>query len=61
MFPEAAHGYSIWNVSPNVNGAVNKNSDTCAFKYTECAHPYTETEFLDCYHAFRSKYPGAAA
>ncbi|XP_013633014.1 PREDICTED: uncharacterized protein LOC106338624 [Brassica oleracea var. oleracea] len=31
-----------------------------AFKFMECAHAYTEAEFLNLYHAFRRKYPTAA-
>ncbi|XP_013589471.1 PREDICTED: protein FAR1-RELATED SEQUENCE 5-like [Brassica oleracea var. oleracea] len=59
VFPEAAHGYCIWHLSQNVKSHVHNNKDTCAFKFRECAHAYTEAEFKYLYHAFRRKYPSA--
>ena len=47
-------------MSQNVKGHVRDNRDTCAYKFRECAHAYTEDEFLNLYHAFRRKYPSAA-
>ena len=61
VFPEAEHGYCIWHLSQNVKGHVHNNKDTCAFKFRECAHAYTVAEFQYLYHAFRRKYPSAAA
>ncbi|XP_013700163.2 uncharacterized protein LOC106403932 [Brassica napus] len=61
VFPEAEHGYCIWHLSQNVKTHVHNNKDTCAFKFRECAHAYTEAEFKYLYHAFRRKYPSAAA
>ncbi|XP_013690069.1 protein FAR1-RELATED SEQUENCE 5-like [Brassica napus] len=60
VFPQAAHGHCIWHMSQNVKVHVRNNIDICAFKFTECAHAYTEAEFLNLYHAFRRKYPTAA-
>ncbi|XP_013689148.1 uncharacterized protein LOC106392921 [Brassica napus] len=61
VFPEAEHGYCIWHLSQNVKTHVHNNKDNCAFKFRECAHAYTEAEFKYLYHAFRRKYPSAAA
>ncbi|XP_013617519.1 PREDICTED: uncharacterized protein LOC106324038 [Brassica oleracea var. oleracea] len=61
MFPEAEHGYCIWHLSQNVKTLIHNNKDTCAFKFRECAHAYTEAEFKYLYHAFRRKYRSAAA
>ena len=61
VFPEAEHGYCIWHLSQNVKTHVHNNKDTCAFKFRECTHAYTEAEFKYLYHAFRRKYPSAAA
>ncbi|XP_013589304.1 PREDICTED: uncharacterized protein LOC106297647 [Brassica oleracea var. oleracea] len=60
VFPQAAHGYCIWHLSQNVKGYVRNNRETCAFKFMECAHAYTEAEFLVLYDAFGRKYPSAA-
>ncbi|XP_013689982.1 uncharacterized protein LOC106393877 [Brassica napus] len=60
VFPQAAHGYCIWHLSQNVKGYVHNNRETCAFKFMECAHAYTEAEFLVLYDAFGRKYPSAA-
>ncbi|XP_013589043.1 PREDICTED: protein FAR1-RELATED SEQUENCE 4-like [Brassica oleracea var. oleracea] len=60
VFPQAAHGYCIWHLSQNVKGYVRNNRETCAFKFMECAHAYTEAEFLVLYNAFGRKYPSAA-
>ncbi|XP_013688792.2 protein FAR1-RELATED SEQUENCE 5-like [Brassica napus] len=60
VFPQAAHGYCIWHLSQNVKGHVRNNRDTCAFKFMECAHAYTEAEFLNLYNAFRMRYPRTA-
>ncbi|XP_056852005.1 protein FAR1-RELATED SEQUENCE 4-like [Raphanus sativus] len=60
VFPQAAHGYCIWHLSQNVKGYVRNNKDTCAFKFMECAHAYTEAEFLALYDTFCMRYPSAA-
>ncbi|CAN7052813.1 uncharacterized protein LOC103853603 [Brassica rapa] len=60
VFPQATHGYCIWHLSQNVKGYVRNNRETCAFKFMECAHAYTEAEFLVLYDAFGRKYPRAA-
>ncbi|XP_033133949.1 uncharacterized protein LOC103844421 [Brassica rapa] len=61
VFPEAEHGYCIWHLSQNVKAHVHNNKDTCASKFRDCAHAYTEAEFKYQYHAFRRRYPSAAA
>ncbi|XP_056856275.1 uncharacterized protein LOC130505695 [Raphanus sativus] len=60
VFPQAAHEYCIWHLSQNVKGYVRNSKDTCAFKFMECAHAYTEAEFLALYDTFCMRYPSAA-
>ncbi|XP_013694923.1 uncharacterized protein LOC106398981 [Brassica napus] len=49
VFPQATHGYCIWHLSQNVKGYVRNNRETCAFKFMECTHAYTQAEFLVLY------------
>lgn len=61
VYPQSHHGHCIWHLSRNVRSkAANGCKDLCSAKFIECAHKYTEGEFLSAYSDFRRWFPGAA-
>ncbi|XP_024015028.1 uncharacterized protein LOC112088890 [Eutrema salsugineum] len=61
VYPQSQHGYCIWHLSQNVRGKAGIGcKDLCAVKFRECAHKYTESEFLCAYTDFRIWFPKAA-
>ncbi|XP_024014398.1 protein FAR1-RELATED SEQUENCE 4-like [Eutrema salsugineum] len=61
VYPQSQHGYCIWHLSQNVRGKAGIGcKDLCAVKFRECAHKYTESEFLCAYTDFRIWFPKTA-
>ncbi|XP_024014222.1 uncharacterized protein LOC112088175 [Eutrema salsugineum] len=61
VYPSAHHGYCIWHISQNVRDRVsNVNKVFVAQKFRDCAHIYTQSEFIREYGEFRVTFPKAA-
>ncbi|XP_024014390.1 uncharacterized protein LOC112088362 [Eutrema salsugineum] len=61
VYPLSQHGFCVWHLSQNVRGKARVGcKDLCAEKFRECAHKYTEVEFVSAYAEFRRWFPKAA-
>ncbi|XP_024013049.1 protein FAR-RED ELONGATED HYPOCOTYL 3-like [Eutrema salsugineum] len=61
VYPLSQHGFFVWHLSHNVRGKARVGcKDLCADKFRECAHKYTEVEFVSAYTEFRKWFPKAA-
>ncbi|XP_024014480.1 protein FAR-RED ELONGATED HYPOCOTYL 3-like [Eutrema salsugineum] len=58
VYPQSHHGFCVWHLSHNVRvKAANGWKDLCSKKFIECAHKYTESEFLSAYTEFGRMFP----
>ncbi|XP_024006403.1 protein FAR1-RELATED SEQUENCE 4-like [Eutrema salsugineum] len=61
VYPKSQHGHCVWHLSQNVRGkAAVGFKDICAARFRDCAHMYTEYDFISAYTDFGRRFPKAA-